>query len=159
MAKEYEKLMDELYYMYRKSGFTIVEIRCDNEFRKALDTFAAKQTLPIRMNYASANKHVPRAERNNRTIQERVWCNYYQLPYVHISRIIVKYLVSESAKKLNFFPNKNGVSKYYSPRMILHRRIWISTSIVNMFLENMYKHLKMIASRIIISLVHLTVYI
>ena len=71
-AKEYEKLMDELYYMYRKSGFTIVEIHCGNEFRKALDTFAAKQTPPIRMNYVSANKHVPRAERNNRAIQERV---------------------------------------------------------------------------------------
>ena len=31
-------------------------------------------------------------------------------------------LVTESAKKLNFFPSKNGVSKYYSPRMILHQR-------------------------------------
>ena len=120
-AKEYEKLMYELYYLYRKSGFTIVEIHCDNEFRKALDTFCAKQTPPININYASANEHVPRAERNNRTIQERVRCNYYQLPYVHLPRIIVKYLVSESAKKLNFFPNKNGVSKYYSPRMILHK--------------------------------------
>ena len=120
-AKEYEKLMEELYYVYRKSGFTIVEIHCDNEFRKALDAFAAKQTPPIRMNYAAANEHVPRAERNNRTIQERVRCNYYQLPYVHLPRILVKYLVSESTKKLNFFPNKNGVSKYYSPRMILHK--------------------------------------
>ena len=120
-AKEYEKLMDELYYVYRKSGFTIIEIHCDNEFHKALNSFAAKQTPPIKMNYASANEHVPRAERNNRTIQERVRCNYYQLPYVHLPKIVVKYLVSESAKKLNFFPNKNGVSKYFSPRMILHK--------------------------------------
>ena len=120
-AKEYEKLMDELYYVYRKSGFSIIEIHCDNEFHKALDSFAAKQTPPIKMNYASANEHVPRAERNNRTIQERVRCNYYQLPYVHLPKIVVKYLVSESVKKLNFFPNKNGVSKYFSPRMILHK--------------------------------------
>jgi hypothetical protein len=34
---------------------------------------------------------------------------------------MVKYLVMESAKKLNYFPNKNGMSKYYSPRMILHQ--------------------------------------
>jgi hypothetical protein len=34
---------------------------------------------------------------------------------------MVKMLVTESAKKLNFFPAKNGVSPYYSPRMILHQ--------------------------------------
>ena len=27
----------------------------------------------------------------------------------------------ESTKKLNFFPNKHGVSKYFSPRMIMHQ--------------------------------------
>ena len=35
---------------------------------------------------------------------------------------MVKILVMESAKKLNFFPAKHGVSKYYSPRMILHQK-------------------------------------
>ena len=31
-------------------------------------------------------------------------------------------LVTESTKKLNFFSAKHGISKYYSPRMILHQR-------------------------------------
>jgi hypothetical protein len=35
---------------------------------------------------------------------------------------MVKILVSESTKRLNFFPAKGGVSLHYSPRMILHRR-------------------------------------
>ena len=30
-------------------------------------------------------------------------------------------MVSEAAKKLNYFPSKNGVSRHYSPRMILHQ--------------------------------------
>ena len=30
-------------------------------------------------------------------------------------------MVIEAAKKLIFFPIKNGVSKHYSPRMILHK--------------------------------------
>ena len=30
-------------------------------------------------------------------------------------------MVMEAAKKLNFFPAKHGVSKYYSQRMILHQ--------------------------------------
>ena len=45
---------------------------------------------------------------------------YHRFPYSHLPRILVKYLVMESTKKLNFFPNKNGVSKYFSPRMIMH---------------------------------------
>ena len=35
-------------------------------------------------------------------------------------RMLVEYLVVESSKKLNFFPTHNGVSKYCSPRIILH---------------------------------------
>jgi hypothetical protein len=35
---------------------------------------------------------------------------------------MLKILAMESAKKLNFFPPKGGVSKYYSPRMILHQQ-------------------------------------
>ena len=34
----------------------------------------------------------------------------------------MKILVMESASKLNYFPNKHGISKYYSPRQILLKR-------------------------------------
>ena len=46
---------------------------------------------------------------------------YYQMPYNHLPRTVVKYTVSESAKNLNYFPARHGVSKHYSPRMILHQ--------------------------------------
>ena len=71
-----------------------------------MDKFAAKQTPPIKMNYANAQEHVPRAERNNRTIQERVRCNYYQTPYNHLPRTIVKYMVIEAAKNNELFSNQ-----------------------------------------------------
>jgi hypothetical protein len=74
------------------------------------------------MNYANPQEHVPEAERNNRVIKERVRASYHRLPYTHLPRLMIKMLVTESAKKLNFFPTKNGVSSYYSPRMILHQR-------------------------------------
>jgi len=35
---------------------------------------------------------------------------------------MLKVLVSKSAKKLNFFPAKHGMSNHYSPRMILHEQ-------------------------------------
>ena len=99
----------------------MTEIHCDNEFRTAMDPYAASKDPPIRMNYAAAQEHVPRAERNNRTIQERIRATYHRLPFEHLPRILLKYLVVESTRKLNFFPNKHGVSKHFSPRMILHQ--------------------------------------
>jgi hypothetical protein len=39
-----------------------------------------------------------------------------------MSRTMTKILVFESAKKLNFFPSKSGVSHDYSPRTTLHQR-------------------------------------
>jgi hypothetical protein len=117
----YEGCIDELLALYKRGGFTISEIHCDNEFRKVMDPLSARQDPPIKMNYAAAQEHVPRAERNNRVIQERVRAAYHRFPFTHLPRILVKYLVMESTKKLNFFPNKNGVSKYFSPRMIMHQ--------------------------------------
>ena len=120
-ATNYESCLDEIMAIYNRGLFTITEIHCDNEFHKVLDPYSAKQNPQIRMNYAAAQEHVPRAERNNRTIKERVRATYHALPYEHLPRTVVKYLVSEATKKLNFFPNKNGVSKHYSPRMIVHQ--------------------------------------
>ena len=48
-AKDYEECMQEVYNVYRQGGFTIVEIHCNSEFRKAMDNFAAKQDPPIKM--------------------------------------------------------------------------------------------------------------
>jgi hypothetical protein len=71
------------------------------------------------MNYVAAQEHVPRAERNNRVIQERFRAVYHRFPYSRLLCTLVKYLVMESTKKLNFFPNKYRVSRVYSPRMIM----------------------------------------
>jgi hypothetical protein len=76
----------------------------------------------IAFNYANPQEHVPEAEQNNRVIKERVRACYHRLPYRQMSKTMVKALVSEAAKKLNFFPARNGVSQFYSPRMILHQR-------------------------------------
>jgi hypothetical protein len=120
VASVYKECMNELVTVYKKGGFKITDIHCDNEFRKAMDPFLAGQTPPIKMNYASAQEHVPRAERNNRVIQERVHAAYHRFPFTHLLHTLVEYLVMELAKKLNFFPNKYGVSKVFSPRMIMH---------------------------------------
>jgi hypothetical protein len=77
--------------------------------------------LDVDMNFTNAQDHVPEAERNNRTIKERIGAAYHRLPYKAIPRIMINYLAMIQANKLNLFPVKGGVSKYYSPRMILNQ--------------------------------------
>ena len=67
------------------------------------------------MNFSNPQEHVPEAERNNRVIKERVRATYHRLPYKQLTKTMTITLVMDSAKKLNFFPSKNGISEYYSP--------------------------------------------
>ena len=59
----------------------------------------------VSMNYGNPQERVPEAE--SITFQKFA---------------TTKILVTESAKKLNFDSAKNGISLFYSPRMILHQR-------------------------------------
>jgi hypothetical protein len=77
--------------------------------------------LDVDMNFTNAQDHVPEAERNNRMIKERIRAAYHRLPYKAIPWIMINYLAMTQANKLNLFPVKGGVSKYYSPRMILNQ--------------------------------------
>jgi hypothetical protein len=90
------------------------------EFRPLMEPLSNE--FQVTMNYANPQEHVTEAERNNRVIEERVCTGYHQLPFKPLPRLMIKILVTESAKKLNFFPAKNGISLYYSPRMTLHQR-------------------------------------
>ena len=118
-AVHYRECLDEIIAIYRGGSFDVTVIYCDNEFHKAFDGYAEAQTPPIKVGYSASQEHVPRAERNNRTIKERVRTGYHYLPFNHLPRTLVKIMVTESPRKLNYFPNKNGVSKYYSPSMIV----------------------------------------
>ena len=89
------------------------------------------------MNFAAVQEHVPEAERNNCVIKAHVQATFHHLPYDHVPMKLVLIMVMEAAKKLNFFPAKQGVSKYYSPRIILHQHSLDSLSIANMHLVSM----------------------
>jgi hypothetical protein len=64
--------------------------------------------------------NVPAAERNDRVIEERVMTIIHAAPYAALPQILMKYVVTECARRLNFFPTKDGCTGYYSPREILH---------------------------------------
>jgi len=111
--------VDEVFRVYNSNKFTVSTVYSDNEWKPIFDE--VKDNLGVTMIYSSAQAHVPEAERNNRTIKERIRATFHRLPYKALPHVIMQYLVSESARKLNYFPNKHGISKYFSPRLIVTR--------------------------------------
>ena len=78
--------------------------------------------LDVQMNYTTTDEHVPEAERNNRTIQERYRTAYHNMPFKVIPKVMIKYLAMVATDQLNMFPAKGGVSPYLSPHVILTGR-------------------------------------
>jgi hypothetical protein len=103
--------------LYKRAGFKIISIHCDQEFRPLMDEVGDK--LVIDLNYTTTKEHVPEAKRNNRTIKERIRSTYHLLPYKAIPRTMIRHLAMVSTEQLNMFPTKGGVSSYYSPHVIL----------------------------------------
>ena len=92
----YEEAIKELMQIYHNGGFRVTEMRLDNEFKPL--TKSIGQKFKINMQYCNAQDHVPEAERNNRTIKERVRVNFYQLPFKCLPQVLVIILVTEATK-------------------------------------------------------------
>ena len=59
-----------LFPQWLDAGYFLKSIHCDQEFRSLMDFVA--DDLNVKMNYASSGEHVPKAERNNLTIKDRI---------------------------------------------------------------------------------------
>jgi hypothetical protein len=114
---EYYHALDQILRHYNRAGFVIRTIHCDGEFRGMMEK--VEDDLDVDMNFTNAQDHVPESERNNSTIKEKIQAAYHRLPYNAIPPIMINYLAMIQANKLNLSPVKGGVSKYYSPCMIL----------------------------------------
>jgi hypothetical protein len=119
-VSSYRAALHKVFKMYNKAGFHVKEIQCDNKFRPLQSIL--QEVYKIHINFANPQEHAPEAKQNNQVIKERVRATYHQLPYSQLTSTMTKMLVTESTKKLNFFPSKGGISEYYSPRMILHQK-------------------------------------
>lgn len=118
--QHYMDALEPILRMYARAGMTISRIHADNEFRPALNELKYRhQFEPV---FVSAQEHVPEAERNNRTLKERIRAAYALSPLKTPPKAVIQYMVTEAAKKLNYFPPQGGISDYFSPREILHHR-------------------------------------
>ena len=114
----YEALDDALR-MCNSHGFSVTDVKCDNEFKPMMEQ--VQDELGVTMHYSAPQAHIPEAERNNRTIKERIRATHHRLPHKNLPKKIMQTLTAESARKCNFFPNKHGISPHCSPRQIVHR--------------------------------------
>ena len=112
--------IDDILRNYNKAGFRIKTIHCDGEFKEFVDPI--RDELDIDINYTSMGEHIPEAERNNRTIEERIRATYHSLPYDKLPRNMLKHLAMISAHQLNLLPAKRGISEYYSSHVIMGKK-------------------------------------
>ena len=49
---------------------------------------------------------------------------FHNLPYRAIPKKISKFLVIQTIATLNYFPARYGISQYYSPQMIINKRVF-----------------------------------
>jgi hypothetical protein len=105
-----------VHAMYLHLGFRINHVNLDGEFGPIQ---ALIQELGTRATLASANEHVPEAERRIRVIKERVRALRFGMPFSRLSRLMVIHMVFQCTRLLNYFPTKGGISDTISPRTLL----------------------------------------
>jgi len=69
--------------MYEARGYNVPDINADKEF-----ACIRNDVLPIHMNIADADDHVPEVERSIRTVKERIRCTIHGLPFRRIPKVL-----------------------------------------------------------------------
>jgi hypothetical protein len=111
------RALDVIFRKYNAAGFAIKVIQTDPEFKPIMDE--VKDDLEVTMDYVPTQHHVPEAERNIRTIKERIRSTVHGLPYKTMPKVMLKHCAMLCTNQLNFLPAKNRVSSYYSTHVIL----------------------------------------
>ena len=114
-------ILKQVCRIYNAGGFIVKSIHADNEFKPLIEEL--EDELKVTMKFAPPQGHVPEAERNNRTIKERVRIMYHRNHFQWIPPLMIITAVMRLAATLNFFPPRGGCSNYYSPRTIIHQEV------------------------------------
>ena len=97
-------------------------LHADNEFRSLLKELIQSDGYDVDVNFSNPGNHVPDIERGNRTLEERFRVQYYRLTFEALPRVMVRYLPLRITKNCSLFPKKEGISKYFSPHILLKKR-------------------------------------
>ena len=96
-------------------------VHADNEFRSVMSNL--EEEWEVDFNFSNPKEHVPDIERENRTLQERFRVLLYRLPFAKIPRVMIRYAPLRMTKNRSLFPRAGGISKYFSPYVILRQKV------------------------------------
>ena len=107
--------------------FLFGEIRTNNEFNNTLENIKnSEKYISLKNSFIISTvipqQHVPQALRNARTMKEKCRSLYHQMPFNHIPKKLLISIVLEATTQMNYFPPRYGLSKYYSPHMIICKK-------------------------------------
>ena len=125
--------LDKVFRVYNQADFSIKTVHGDPEFGFLRDPM---MNLDIEMviddnrneipdpevNIMAAQEHVSDIERVIRVIKERYQSLWHRLPYKAIPLVMIQEAANLVVRWLNAFPPKGGISKEYSPRIIMGQR-------------------------------------
>src|SRR5210317_2447743 len=114
------KAIDEVLRIYKYGDFRIRTIYCDNEFKPVFDD--VKDEMNVNMNNATPGEHEPTIERSNQTLEALFRTHYHRKVYKAIPKVLTIALIKHVTKVTNFYPAKGGISRHYSPHMIVKRK-------------------------------------
>jgi hypothetical protein len=112
--------IDDILRLYNGAGYGIKTLRTDQQFCALMRD--VEDEMGIQTDPTTMGQHQNEAERNIRTIKERIRAAYNGLPYKALPLVMIKGLALESTLKLNFFPAKGSISLIYSPWTIMSMR-------------------------------------
>ncbi|CAJ1929721.1 unnamed protein product [Cylindrotheca closterium] len=109
--------LDKIFRHYNKAGFQVKIIKCDRAFIPLTDDML--DDMGVTIDPTAAGDHEPTAERNNRTLKERVRVALARLPYKVVPKVITECLGRRAAELLNVFPQKDSISSHFSPQQLI----------------------------------------
>ncbi|CAJ1945818.1 unnamed protein product [Cylindrotheca closterium] len=95
--------------------------------------------MDVTMNYAAPGEHKPTIERSNQTLKGLFRAHDHQMVFKAIPKVLTIALLKHVTKVSNFYPAKEGISKYYSPHMIVRQNQWIFQKNLLLKLDPLYK--------------------
>jgi hypothetical protein len=119
-SDELRKGLQRMITRYTRGGFRVKTVFADREFKPVMQPL--EKQLGVRFDFAASNAHIPAAERNNRTIEERMRVLLQYLPFSKVPKVVIRAIASYVTDCMNYYPAKGGISSYYSPHILVGGR-------------------------------------
>jgi hypothetical protein len=122
-SSDYRSALVEIFDVYEAQGFNVARIHADQEFRSTIVALQQEGKM-LSFNLANAQEHQPQAERNNRTIQERLRAQFHSQKLVaHNERVLQ---IKDAAADANQRRTAAGIFtpdiSFWIPFLVLVRR-------------------------------------